>query len=749
MSGFLGSIVEESVRRCPASLATILFVALCVLFPSHSRAAVQAPPGEWTPENTIIVANKVDARFSRDFSTLLKHLRLEWVILDSAAVPEAVQDKNLILLGRLDAIYSGEIIRGLMTAGEIGTMRTAESKPYVLERDSPWTEGRQVIICAGTDLISARDAAESAVRAIIARAPPASDWIRTAFDAPLDDAAHEYVDRLRFTWEDAEMPLAELTMSVGAKPRARISAAQAAEDVERLFYLFSHGYAGYAFFDQDGAFDQAKGRILESLPGRSSWSSKDLARLFHEQLDFISDCHMKIGDYSYGEHLDFWYDTSLELVLAWEGYQFAADGTVYTVASINDQDPETHLFPSLNARGDPIYRLGVLSQEEPAPLQLVAANEVEERQFEVSLQRSDFLYYSKDLFREDEVGGIPVIRVRSFSDHHAGALNSFVETANAHRGEPVIIVDVRGNGGGNEAWPIRWIQGLTGRRAESVFIFSELNSKTTMAGRANVFAYMYDLYPRTDSYRVEAERFARIAAAYEDETYQPSWVGPLYPQMPLIPNDTTLVLVMNGLVASSGEGLIMRASQAENVVLVGENTMGALTFGNAGTHQLPHSRLMVRLPINFGLYLDMAFREEQGLEPDLWVPAADAVNYAVAAVRSGTVTTYQPLSPTTLRQPFVPEDPWAGARQEKTVLFLFIALMVIAGSVWIFFMRKKPLIVTLIGVAWLAVGGIWWLWMKKPVGYGFLILGAVGLAWGGINLWRAHRAPAADSLPSS
>jgi hypothetical protein len=575
----------------------------------------------------------------------------------------------------------------------------------------------------------------------MARAPPASDWIRTTFDAPLDDAAHEYVDRLRFTWEDAELPLSELTMEVGAKPRLRISAAQAAEDVEHLFYLFSHGYAGYAFFNQDGAFEQAKGRILETVSTRSNWSSRNLARLLHEQLDFISDCHLKIGGHSYGQHLDFWYDTSLELALAWEGYRFAADDTLYTVVSINDRDPEGYLFPSLNTSGDPIYRLGVLSKEEPSPLLLVVANDVAERSFEIALQRSDFAYYSRDLFREDAVGGVPVIRVRSFSDHHADALESFVNTASAHRGEPVLIVDVRGNGGGNEAWPIRWIRGLTGQRAESVFIFSELKSKTTMAGRANVFAYMYDLYPRTASYRAEAERFTQMAAAYEDETYQPSWVGPRYPPMPLIPNDTTLILVMNDLVASAGEGLIMRASQAENVVLVGENTMGALTFGNAGTYRLPHSRLMVHLPINFGLYLDMAFREEQGLFPDLWVPAADAVNYAVAAVRSGTITTYQPLSPAVLGQSFVPEDPWAGSRQEKTVLYLVIAVIVVGGSTWAFFMRKKPYLVIITGAAWLGIGSVWRLWMKKPVGYGFLLLGAVGLIWGGINLWRAHRSP--------
>jgi hypothetical protein len=462
--------------------------------------------------------------------------------------------------------------------------------------------------------------------------------------------------------------------------------------------------------------------------------------LLYEQLSFITDCHLKIGDQRYAGHADFWYDTRLALTLGGQSYQFTTDDELYNVISINDENPEAYLFPSLNVDGNPIYRLGVLSKTEPEPLQLLAARDGEQRRFEIELQRSDFYYYSNDLFREETIGGIPVIRMRSFSDHHYEALEQFVATASAHKGEPVIIVDIRGNGGGNEAWPVRWIQGLTGQRAESVFIFSELDSKTTMAGRANVFAYMYDRYPGTQSYQTEAERFTGIAEAYESESRQPSWEGPRYPQMPLIPNDTTLIIVTNNWVASSGEGFVMRASQAENVVLVGENTMGCLTFGNPNAYQLPHSKLLVHLPMNFGLYLDMEFREEKGLAPDLWVPAANAVNYAVAAVRSGTITTQQALSPDTPGQTFTPEDPWARTRQNNMILILMITLIIAGCSVWAYFMRKKPYIVTPFGSVWMIIGIIWLLIMDKPVGFGFLLGGGVCLVWGGFNLLKARQA---------
>ena len=148
----------------------------------------------------------------------------------------------------------------------------------------------------------------------------------------------------------------------------------------------------------------------------------------------------------------------------------------------------------------------------------------------------------------------------------------------------------------------------------------------------------------------------------------------------------------------------MRASQAENVLLVGENTMGCLTFVNAGIFQLPHSRLKVHLPTNFGLYTDLEFREGKGLAPDLLVPAADAVNYAVAAVRSGTIRTREPLSPAVLQQRFVPEDPWDWAQTEKVLPILVIGLTVLMGIVMAFVNRRKPLPVTLLGGGWSIVG---------------------------------------------
>ena len=126
--------------------------------------------------------------------------------------------------------------------------------------------------------------------------------------------------------------------------------------------------------------------------------------------------------------------------------------------------------------------------------------------------------------------------------------------------------------------------------------------------------------------------------------------------------------------------------------------------------------------------------------PDLWVPAADAVNYAVAAVRLGTITTSQPLPSALLQQEFVPESTWTRILNPRNLLV--VAFFSASGLVWAYFVRKKPRTVALTGVVWLVFGRIWMVMEPtKPVGFGLLLAGVVCLVWGGINLLKARQAP--------
>ena len=162
-----------------------------------------------------------------------------------------------------------------------------------------------------------------------------------------------------------------------------------------------------------------------------------------------------------------------------------------------------------------------------------------------------------------------------FQTPYADELNQFVKSASSHRDEPVIIVDIRDNHGGNERLPINWIRGLTGQQTESVFVFSELIRQNYNGCLEQMCLPPCMIERRVPlSTRMMQSDMPTLPSHSNSGEHQPSWVGPYYPLVPLIANYTTVILVTPCSVSSSGEGLIMRLSQAENVVVVGAISMG-------------------------------------------------------------------------------------------------------------------------------------------------------------------------------
>jgi len=534
-----------------AKVWTVLAVIVLV---STGSLVAHAQPIELTPENTVILSNETDASFCRDFSVLLKNLRVEWVILDTAEVPESVRDKNLIIVGRPDAEYTGDIITELVTQEEADYVRQ-DGHYSVLEKDSPWNDSRIIHISAASDLLLTKRATEEAITSIMENGQARGEWYLSALSGSREEA-EAYITEFQYVPDDNELPKETLSMDVGAKPPRSISAEEATEDTEYLFYLLSHGWCGYGYFSTQGDLEAAKESMLEKLDERSKWSPDDLSQLIYEHLSFIHDCHLNVGNRQYCSHLDFWYETRLELWTARGEYYFFSDNAEYKVVSVNGERPEQYMFPSLNAQGDPIYRLGMLSYVAPEPLMLIAQDGQEVNQFEIELHRSDFRLYrdSKEKFGEERIGGIPVLRARSFGDYYSDELNRFLQAADRYKGEPYLIIDIRGNSGGNTRWPKQWIARFTGHSPSLKLILTELTSRTTMMGRVNLFKEMLATYPEKDAAWIQREidSYNAQADAFEQPSQAPYWSLPIFPSTQFIPNDTTLIVIADQQVPFCG-----------------------------------------------------------------------------------------------------------------------------------------------------------------------------------------------------
>jgi hypothetical protein len=170
----------------------------------------------------------------------------------------------------------------------------------------------------------------------------------------------------------------------------------------------------------------------------------------------------------------------------------------------------------------------------------------------------------------------------------------------------------------------------------------------------------------------------------------------------------------------------------ENVVFVGENTKGALTFGQQSAHRLPNSKLLAYVPIKLNVPLDLEIREELGFAPDYWVPGPQALNHAVAAARAGTIPTSVPLPAGYFEVEFVPERPLPWWRVHRRDLALGAFLMGL-GLFFAIVNRKRKGVVFLIAgvVALVLCAG--YVFFGSPAGY---VLGVVGLSYLVIGLLK-------------
>jgi len=558
-----------------------------------------------------------------------------------------------------------------------------------------------------------------------------------------DDEIREFVAELQTIPAD-ELPRADLEIEPKARAPWWITRDEAIEDAERFFYLLRHGWCGYGYFrggvrsgEREGdPFVEAQRAVLARLSEKGRWSPGSLARQIHEQLAFVNDCHLRLNDEPFCRRQEFWFDPHLELREEHGEFQFTLDGETHRLIEVDGAEPTTHLFPSFNVAGEAIHLLGTLSAVEPAPLLLTAWRAEQQIRLHRSLSRSEFRPRKK--FADDRIGGIPVVRVGSFADYYGRELQAIVDRAESYRGEPYVILDIRGNGGGNTTWPRRWIQAFTGGSPSLKQALTELVSRTSMIGRANLFALLLNVYrgEEREAVQVDFERFQAEAARFDDPGVTPHWSGIYLPAIDPIPNPTTLIVIQDREVASAGEGAISYLmNQVENVVFVGENTMGALTFGQVSVHRLPHSKLLVYLPIKLNVPLDLQIREATGFTPDYWVPARQALNHAVAAARAGTIPTHVPLPAGQFDVEFVPErtlPSWIPRQRDLVFGLLFL----IMGAVVIVANRKRGHAFFLFASLFAFALGAGYVIFKSPAGY---VLGVVGLVFAVIGLAKRRR----------
>lgn len=213
---------------------------------------------------------------------------------------------------------------------------------------------------------------------------------------------------------------------------------------------------------------------------------------------------------------------------------------------------------------------------------------------------------------------VPILRIRTFSAT-AQEYEGFADSATRLRDAPVVLVDLRGNPGGSDAWARDWYLALS----DTLFRYPaihELRSTITHKGDLN----------RQACSGAQPEHALPPLLREWNLSEQLTFKG----QAPS-PFQGRLLLLTDSDCASACESFVRFGRQLPGTIVYGEPTAGVSTFGETRAYRLPNSGIWVQAGKKW-------FREEDprllipeglGIRPDLWHLDGDPLEKALGLAR--------------------------------------------------------------------------------------------------------------------
>lgn len=421
----------------------------------------------------------------------------------------------------------------------------------------------------------------------------------------------------------------ELIKISNEKKPLLISNEKANRDIEFFFKLLKYGYAGYQYFGGDQKFNKVEKDIIKEVKEKSIFSrltTNSFADILIKHLNFIQDGHFAID--GRGLFTQYKYFTSPKFDFSKDkgGYYTFLEGKKAYLTSIDNGDYKDYLKLSLNSGGKVVYRLGTLSKKQEDEFKVnIKLKPIKSKQIknvEVVLRKQDG-YKSNgiayNVYRKD---GIPIIEHRTAapsSQAKKDKLEEFVADAKKFKGEEYIIIDIRDHSGGADIYPSNWVKNFTGISPEGGSIVSSLGTRTANKMLKNSIKHYY------------GKQASKIISEYEDLFIEAEsgWTEIKYYKSKFIDNDSLVVVLTDSGIGSAGESFVKYLRQLKNVIFIGTNTSGIISFGNMGIATLPDSKLKVSFPKSIFLETDLKFREGLGYLPDIWVNPEKAVELAL------------------------------------------------------------------------------------------------------------------------
>jgi len=410
--------------------------------------------------------------------------------------------------------------------------------------------------------------------------------------------------------------------------RASVSVEQAIEDVNIFFAALYSAYGGYVYFGGDDVFLPIRNNAIAQIQelGDTVRPSEIEQILINGLSPVVVDRHFNIGEHIFSGTALHHHMSHLQYDRSQNGFRNRENGLyLQSIQGHEDEDLENIMRLHVDTRGNLTYSPVIVSDNRLADMSTIFTYENGEY-FQRHWSSITNRWRATEYPTLEWIDGIPVVTVMAMGfDGHENAHNFkhyelFMEAAKKLQDEPVIIVDLRSNGGGNTLMAVRWLYELVGEIVPTNYLqlltahFDLDFHRNNQGGR---FTVSLDSLEFFSQYTITDDGHM-ISFAHTDR---------------IVESDQLFVLLTDRWTGSATENFVDLAFNMTNTLVIGSPTAGVLAFDR--------TYAMLHLPnsgVNFGFGRGMSFwpkghfAENLGIEPDIWA-RGDALEAALALLR--------------------------------------------------------------------------------------------------------------------
>lgn len=443
------------------------------------------------------------------------------------------------------------------------------------------------------------------------------------------NANHKAVTKPVFDWEEFKAKYVRdreprdfiLEIPEGPKTAGCLSVGQMKRDANVLMHNLRTSYSLYDYYGGDERFDAALMEIEEAIANAGEIKLEEFCALLLAHLSFIGDKHFSLDQKSPSPYLitSFYREVPFGKI----GGKYVNLETGKEVARVDgflELDQLFHLSLSDDCQlvYYPVVQISISSLElsqkisdgiltEPADtLNIVYTDDSTQGLVGFMDYRVFVDSVEADMH---ETQGVPVVRTTTFDKGKQSKL--MMDFLDAYRSSPSMVVDLRMNGGGYGWDVLAWFDSYTGR--------------VTSGNRCTVqFGTLESLY--------EKNRYGSLSSSEKDmlgkrlQAIDGSHVLMDVVLDEFIDNPNRLLIVLTAKhTASASEWFVDYGYNVENVLFVGDASMGCLENSSTYTSSLTYSHIPISMGTMATVFPDGDyFQEGRGFLPDIWVPGTEA-----------------------------------------------------------------------------------------------------------------------------